>query len=136
MVDRHSGEFEFIEELQNDIWSQRSIPMKVNAIPAKILSIVWRSTMGLLGVGNQRIAFGSSDFAIGWNLGVLAIMVTVLFFAIVIGMYVILPLLVIAIICFLLEIFVFQKSYDASINTFMEEIADNIRDMVEVTVEY
>ncbi|WP_457650690.1 hypothetical protein [Profundibacter sp.] len=135
-VDRHSGEFEFTEDLQNDIWSRRSIPMKINEIPAKILSVAWRSTMGILGMGNQRIAFGSSDFAIGWNLGVLFIIVLVLSLTAVIGIYVIIPLLGIAIVCFLLEILFYKRTFDTSVKEFMEEIAENIRDMVEVTVDY
>lgn len=135
-IDRHAGNFDFSPELNESLYALRPVAMKINAIPAKVLSVVCRMTMRLLGSAPGTFALGTSEVAFAWNLVMLAIILGILFVALTMGMYVILPLLVLATLCFALDVLHFQKQYLADTKRFMETIANQVRDLVEKTVSY
>jgi len=101
-IDRHAGQFHFSDDLGADIYALRSFAMKLNAAPAKLLSFACRFVGGLFGIGPKTVIIGGGDFGMGWNIGVLFFMVAILAVAATIGLYVVLPLLVLAAICFVL----------------------------------
>lgn len=135
-IDRHAGTFSFSEDIQRDLYALRPLAMKLNALPAKLLSIVWRMTLGLLGSGPKTVLVGGGEFGFAWNLMMLAILIAIIAFAATIGVYVVAPLLVIALICFVLELAYFQPNEARRAKGLMDEIADNVRDLVEETVAY
>lgn len=135
-IDRHAGFFTFDDALQGDLHRHRPLSMKMTAIPAKVLGVVWRMTGGLLGLAPGRVALGTSSVAFGWNIVMLAIMIGILFVVINIGVYVILPLLAVAALCFLLDRFLLHPGWEEETTLFTKNIANNVRDLVEPTVEH
>jgi hypothetical protein len=135
-IDRHAGTFNFSDAFQAEIYSLRPFAMKLNAIPAKLLSVVWRFVAGMLGAGPRTVLLGNSVFAMVWNLTMLVVIIAILAFAATVGIYVVVPLLVLAIVCFVLEMAYFQPGEDRRARAFMDEIAENVRDLVEETVAY
>lgn len=133
-VDRHAGQFHFSDEISADLHALRPLAMKLNAIPAKLLGFAWRMVGGLLGSGPNKVLVGGGDFAMGWNIGVLIIMIGLLALAATIGLYVVLPLLVIASVSFVLDLVYFQPEMERRSKAFMEAIAEQTRDLVEDTV--
>lgn len=135
-IDRHAGTFNFADNLQEHLSGLRPAIMKANAIPAKLLSVAWRAIGGILGAAPGRFFLGGGAFALGWNLTMLAIMIALIAFAATIGIYVVAPLLAIAVICFILEVAYFQPNETQRIKSFMDAIGGNVRDLVEDTVTY
>lgn len=135
-IDRHAGHFHFSEALDGDLHSLRPLAMKLNAIPAKVLGVTFRFVGRLLGAGRGPIAIGGGDIAMGWNIGMLFGMLILLAIAALIGTYVILPLAIVAVICFVLDLAHFKPEHEREAKAFMESIADQVRDLVEPTVSY
>ena len=135
-IDRHAGFFTFDDALQYDLHQQRPLSIKLTAIPVKVLGFFWRLTGGLVGMTPGRVALGTSSVAFGWNIVMLAIIIGIFFVVINIGIYILLPLLAIALACFLLDRFMLHPGWDREISDFRVNIAGNVRDLVESTVEH
>ena len=112
-IDRHAGHFHFADVLQDDLHGLRPTAMKLAAIPAKLLSVVWRMVGGVVGAAPGTFFIGGGSFALGWNLGMLAILIAIIAFALTVGLYVIAPLLAISAICFVLDKAHFQPNENA-----------------------
>ena len=135
-IDRHSGAFEYSAELNADIDSLRPMAMRLNAIPAKLLGYAWRFVQGLLGMGPRSVIIGGGDIGLGWNLGALFVLIFILALALTIGLYVVLPLIVLAVVSFVLDLSYFKPNLEAQAKAFMSGTADQVRDLVEDTVVY
>ncbi len=135
-IDRHAGTFNFSEDIQSDLHALRPLAMKLNAIPAKLLSVAWRMVGGILGAGPKTFFVGGGSFALGWNLTMLVVLIALIAFAATIGIYIVAPLLVIAVTCFVLELAYFQPAEEQRAKAFMDAVAGNVRDLVEETVAY
>ena len=133
-IDRHAGHFHFADVVQEDLNGLRPTAMKLNAIPAKLLSVAWRMVGGIMGRTPGTFFVGGGSFALGWNLMMLTIMIAMIAFALTVGIYVVAPLLAISVICFILELAYFRPNEEQRAKAFMEGIADNVRDLVEATV--
>lgn len=135
-IDRHAGHFHFTEDLQADFHSLRPLAMKLNAIPAKLLSVAWRLVGGILGSGPRTFFIGGGDAGLIWNVTMLMILCVVIALAATIGIYVVAPLLALAVICFILQQTYFQPNQMQQGKAFAETIANQVRDLVEETVSY
>lgn len=135
-IDRHAGHFHFADVVQADLNGLTPTAMKLNAIPAKLLSVVWRMIGGLFGAAPGTFFISGGGFALGWNLVMLAILIAIIAFALTVGIYVVAPLLAISVICFLLELTYFRPREEQRAKAFMEGIAGNVRDLVEETVAH
>lgn len=135
-IDRHAGHFHFADVVQQDLDGLRPIAMRLNAIPAKLLSVTWRMIGGLVGAAPGTFFVSGGGFALGWNLAMLAILIAIIAFALTVGLYVVAPLLAISVICFVLELSHFRPKEEQRAKAFMEGIAGNVRDLVEDTVAH
>lgn len=135
-IDRHAGHFHFADVVQEDLHGLRPFAMKLNAIPAKLLGAAWRVVGGILGAGPRTFFIGGGEAGLVWNLVMLGILIALIAFAATIGIYVVAPLLVISVICFVLELAYFKPSEEQRAKAFMEGVAGNVRDLVEQTVSH
>lgn len=135
-IDRHAGHFHFADVVQEDLNGLRPTAMKLNAIPAKLLSVTWRMIGGLVGAAPGTFFVSGGGFALGWNLVMLAILIAIIAFALTVGIYVVAPLLAISVICFIVEMAYFRPSEDQRAKAFMEGVAGNVVDLVESTVAH
>lgn len=135
-IDRHAGQFHFSDEMDADLHALRPLAMKLNAIPAMLLGFAWRFVWRLVGGARGPIAIGGGDAGLAWNLGILVGVVFILAIAGTIGLYVVLPLLALAAISFVLDLAYFTPAHTQGVKSFMEAIADQVRDLVEETVSY
>ena len=135
-IDRHAGHFNFADGVQEDLNGLRPTAMKLNAIPAKLLSVVGRMLGGLSKAAPGTFFLGGGEVGLAWNLIMLAILIGLLAIMFTVGLYVILPLLAISVICFIVEVAYFRPNEDQKAKAFMEGIAGNVRDLVETSVSY
>ena len=135
-IDRHAGHFHFADVVQEDLNGLRPAAMKLNAIPAKLLSVALRMVGGLSKAAPGTFFLGGGEVGFAWNLVMLAILIGLLAVMLTVGLYVILPLLAISVICFILEMAYFRPNEEQKAKAFMEGIAGNVRDLVEPTVSY
>lgn len=135
-IDRHAGKFDFSGELMADLHALRPMAMKLNAIPAKLLSVAWRMVGGLSKAAPGTFFIGGGEVGFAWNLIMLAILIGLLAIMFTVGLYVILPLLAISLICFIVELAYFRPNEEQKAKAFMEGIAGNVRDLVEETVAH
>jgi hypothetical protein len=135
-IDRHAGHFHFADVVQEDLNGQRPLAMTLNAIPARLLSVVWRMLGGLFRAAPGTFFVSGGEVALGWNLAMLATLIAIIAFALTVGLYVVAPLLAISAICFVLELAYFRPREEERAKAFMEGIAGNVRDLVEETVAH
>ena len=135
-IDRHAGHFHFADMVQEDLNGLRPTAMKLNAIPAKLLSVAFRMVGGLSKAAPGTFFLGGGEVGLAWNLMMLAILIGILAVMVTVGLYVILPLLAISVICFILEMAYFRPTEEQKAKAFMDGIAENVRDLVEATVAH
>jgi hypothetical protein len=133
IVDRHTGHFTPSAEFAEAMWAQRPFHTRIITVPGLLLRGSAKIVGGLLGASPSKVAICSSDTALFFNVFSLAILVGILYVVVNLGVYVIMPLLGLTLICYLLRVYVVEKQFYDEQFRFYQAIGMNLRAFVEET---